>query len=118
MYARWFSAALICLTLSGCIEKNHCAEATNSKAAYNFAQEEITESLRSPSSAVFPKMSDERVVVYQDDFTPNAEECSFVIVGYVDAQNAFGAVMRSDFRVEAGYRHSNKTWFLTSLEFY
>ena len=116
MRARWFFVGIVCLSLSGCVDKNPCAEATNSKAAYEFAKEAVSSSLRSPSTAVFPEISNERVFVYQENFTLDAQECSFVVISYVDAQNAFGAVVRSNFRVEALYRHSNKLWFATSVE--
>jgi hypothetical protein len=106
---------IVCFAISGCIEKNHCADATDSTAAYKFAMESVESRLISPSSAVFPKMSASRVTVYQKNFTPNAERCSFVINGFVDSQNAFGAMVRSNFRVETDYDHDLKLWLPTSI---
>lgn len=114
---RWLYAPLIYLIVSACFPKNHCAEATNSSAAYEFAKEVIASNLKSPSSAVFPQITDDHVFVYQENPVLGANECTFTVVGFVDSQNGFGAMLRSNFRMEALYEHSSKRWSPTSVEF-
>lgn len=59
------------------------------------ANEYIKNTLKSPSTAKFsdPNTLHEENVILGDE--PN----SYVIIGYVDAQNSFGAMIRSDFSV-------------------
>jgi hypothetical protein len=65
--------------------------------AWVFAQEFVKRSLKSPSTADFGGVLHE---------PQSAEECckkhgsdAWLCVGWVDAQNAFGATVRSDFKV-------------------
>lgn len=57
--------------------------------AYNCAKEKVEDVLKSPSSADFPSMFSIDYDNFGDSWTVN---------GYVDAQNSFGASLRSDFR--------------------
>jgi hypothetical protein len=115
MVIRVLTISILSFALTGCIERNHCATATKSKGAYEFAQEVVSSQLRSPSTAQFPDISDPKVFVYQENFVLDASQCSFVINAFVDAQNGFGAMVRSRFEIIADYNHSTKTWLPTSI---
>jgi len=58
-------------------------------SAYTAAKAFVEQRLKSPSTAEFPWMSQSGVTVLP------AGECGFRVLGYVDAQNAFGATMRA-----------------------
>lgn len=57
--------------------------------AYVLAQQYVVQRLKSPGTADFPGIH--KVTVQ------TSGECSFEIVGYVDAQNGFGALIRSNY---------------------
>lgn len=57
--------------------------------AWVMAQSFVEDRLKSPSTAKFPQHSDETVVPLGNG--------QFLVSGYVDAQNSFGATVRSDF---------------------
>ena len=56
-----------------------------------FAEQQITKRLRAPTTAKYPWDSELRVMV--------DGACNMTIDGYVDAQNGFGAIIRSNWEV-------------------
>lgn len=60
--------------------------------AYVMAQSYVSQRLHSPSTADFPYINDVKVF--------STGTCSFEISGYLDAQNAFGAIIRSYYRAK------------------
>lgn len=87
------------LLLSGC--------ASAEKAAYQACQEEVKRSLRSPASAVFPRLGDGARI--SGDLSGTADVS---ISGYVDSQNSFGAMLRSSFHCTQ-YRKDGQ-WIVTA----
>ncbi|MBT6402799.1 MAG: hypothetical protein HOK11_00075 [Rhodospirillaceae bacterium] len=74
--------------------------------AFTYAEVFIKQRLRSPSTAVF-EFSTARVV---------QRECgTWAIVSFVDAKNAFGAVVRTPFSVVVEKRHDGE-WILRSID--
>lgn len=63
------------------------------------AQEEVKQRLKSPSSAKFPVCSEMNITNTGDKWT---------IIGYVEAQNSFGAMLKSDFTVKIELLGNNK----------
>ena len=59
--------------------------------AYLYAQECVTRELKSPASAEFPGMS------VKEKHTTSLGNNEFQITSYVDSQNSFGAMIRSNF---------------------
>lgn len=82
------------------------AEGDRAEAWY-YAQQFAKKELISPKSADFPSYHTDgvKVEIIGDD--------KFSIRGYVDAQNAFGATVRS--RFEAQISHEGKKWYLDSF---
>jgi hypothetical protein len=77
---------------SGCAPTPMCEDDT---MAFTMAQNFLRDSLRAPSTAQFASYSESSVT----RSTQN-DECSFIVRTYVDAQNGFGAQIRSTKRVE------------------
>lgn len=76
--------------------------------AYNTARQFVAQQLRSPSTAEFPSSSNTTISSYG--------ECSFSISGYVDAQNGFGAMVRSHYTAEIT-RNGEHGWRFSGVEF-
>jgi len=63
------------------------------RKVYSAAKELVSDQLKAPSTASFPWM-DYQVYRSGDDWT---------VLGYVDAQNGYGAMLRSNWKVEMIY---------------
>src|SRR6056297_1170929 len=74
----------------------------NPITAYVMSQEPVKSFLKSPSSASFPSYSDSGVDVIVD------ENCVFNVAGYVDAENSFGAEIRTPFTAKMAT--DGKSW--------
>lgn len=76
-------------------ERNERSDETSNKCssimAHIMANEFVQKRLVSPSTAKFPKFSDPGVRILEDD------GCVFSVFGYVDSQNKFGAMIRTEF---------------------
>lgn len=75
--------------------------------AYVISQDFIKRELKSPSTAKFPAMWKSNVVDLGD--------CRFRVRSYVDAQNAFGAMLRTSYAAEVEYLPATKTWRINNL---
>ncbi len=82
--------------------------------AYLFSQEFVKENIKSPTTASFPT-SDYKCFVNQYDST-------YTVKSYVDAQNGFGAMIRSKYMVEMKYTGGNAddghNWTLLDIRIY
>jgi hypothetical protein len=75
--------------------------------AWTMCQGFVEDRLVAPATAEYPF-----------DFRPYVEDLGggrFVVAAYVDAENEFGAQLRSDFRCDVAYQ-GDGTWELVSLE--
>lgn len=70
----------------------------------------VKEELASPSTARFPYWDSEGVVVYD-----NGDD-TYNILGYVDSQNGFGAMIRTKFSCKVQY-NGGHSWTCLSLDF-
>ena len=73
--------------------------------AYNIAQQFVAQQLKAPSTAEFPSVRDVTIVT--------AGRCGFTISGYVDAQNSFGATLRT--RYTATVSREGDRWRLDGM---
>ncbi len=89
---------------------NECGS-RKAPSAYAFMQDAVRRSLKAPSSASFPWMSDIKVV------SISLARCEFGIVGYVDSQNGFGAMLRTYYQGEVRHSPENDGWAVTKLQF-
>jgi flagellar basal body-associated protein FliL len=82
----------------------------NSAAAYVMMQDFVKDRLKAPASARFPGDDDRGVHIYGSD------NQKYLVSGYVDAQNSFGALVRNYYGGELEQTSENR-WRLLSLEF-
>ena len=75
--------------------------------AWVACQTMVESRLKSPSTADFP--SDYRNAVSRDGNR-------FVVTSYVDAQNAFGGTVRTDYTCTVTYDPSDESWNLENLD--
>jgi hypothetical protein len=80
-------------------------ECNDEIAAFVGTQEFVSKSLRSPSTAEFPSIADDNVSV-----TPLGN-CAYQIIAYVDAENGFGATIRTYYTAIMEYRKSSDAWY-------
>lgn len=89
-------------------EADTCQDTTQ---AFIMSQTFVKRNLKAPSTAEFPwsPSSDGVTTLYLG-------ECKHHIVAYVDAQNGFGAMIRSKYSVTLRYKKGTDTWFLEDIE--
>ena len=71
-------------------------------SAFVMSQHFIKNNLRAPATAQFPYSGDAQIA--------KTGECTFRVQSYVDAQNGFGALIRSRTQVDMEYFPSSDTW--------
>lgn len=86
--------------------------ADNSHGAYWCSQSYVKANLKSPASADFP-LSDYK--------SWRLDTANYVIKGYVDSQNGFGAMIRTNWRTEmvfnGGDPHDGSSWTVKAFSF-
>lgn len=85
-------------------EKARCSDTI---MAYVMSQNFVKAKLVAPSTAEFPSFSDVKVT--------KAGECKFTVLGYVDSQNSFGAMLRTTYSADVRYDRQSGKWVLESL---
>jgi len=87
--------------------KDDCEDTT---MAFIMTQGFVADQLKSPASADFPYAHDNGVkIVYQGD-------CKHKVWAYVDAQNSFGALMRTKYYAEIQNEYGKDTWRLLDIQ--
>ena len=87
-----FTAVLMILPLAACGKADYCADTDAAKInAFVWSQSVVEKRLKSPGAANFPKINAPGVSVSR------TAPCEFYVRGFVDAQNGFGAVLRSTY---------------------
>ena len=79
--------------------------------AYAAAQEFVKRSIRTPATAEFPVADASGVAVTRD----SGNACKFSVAGYVDAENLFGATIRSKYTLAVTLDNSGSNWHLDAL---
>lgn len=79
---------------------------TEAIEAFSMAKRYVKDRLIAPYTAKFPW--------YSDDFVNERENDRWVVISYVDSQNAFGAMLRTPFIVELTYG-GNHNWRLEDI---
>lgn len=93
--------------LSACNEVDRCSDSPSSRGSlYATAKEHVSAQLRSPSTASFQPLGGRNGAIIM-----NTGECKFVMRFYVDAQNAFGAMVRTEFRYTVTYNTKTNQYF-------
>jgi len=81
---------------------------THSVTAFVMSQRPVTAALRAPSTAEFPNINSVSVSL--------ASNCQYVINAYVDAQNGFGAQIRTIYRAVMQRNPDSGSWRVVSLD--
>lgn len=84
-----------------------CSDTT---MAFVMSQEFVKHSLKAPSTAEFPWITDDQVAVSAKP------DCGFHVIAWVDAQNGFGAQIRSRYVVDLKYLDGSGEWRLTAID--
>lgn len=92
----WLMLGAISAVLTGCGDpltpEEEEARACSPTMAYVLAKDNVELRLKSPSTAEFGSYGESKVVKLEGG-------CKFLVVGYVDAQNGFGAMLRNTYAV-------------------
>lgn len=103
--------AVIAVLFSSIEHKDKWKEQDNSEDAFYMAQQFVKEKLKSPSTAEFPYYYN-----HKDHIHYNGNQ-SYSIKSFVDSQNSFGAIVRSNFIADIKQTSKDK-WQLTFINFY
>lgn len=96
---------LLLLGVAACGEgPDPCEDRTG---AWVMATMFVKDRLRSPKSASFPGYRENRVTLL--------EQCAFLVDGYVDADNALGTSVRSNFLARIVYIRNSNSYRLEDL---
>ncbi|OKO99037.1 DNA translocase FtsK [Xenorhabdus eapokensis] len=94
-----------CSNRSPAPEVDYCSD---DKTAYSYAKKFISSHLKAPSTAKFAS--------YYDVKSTQPEKCKFNFIGYVDAQNSFGAMIRTPFEAIVRYDQNKDAYYLERLD--
>lgn len=72
------------------------------------SQKFVRQNLKAPTTALFPSSTFDNCMTTQSGVT-------WRVRSFVDAQNSFGAMIRSDYNVEMRYSPSSDTWALVDI---
>lgn len=79
------------------------------QGAYDISKSFVTKSLKAPSTAKFPLFSDEDVIISSLSYG------EYKISAWVDAQNSFGAMLRTPYKCSVQYVGKNE-WVLKDIK--
>ncbi|MEQ2356445.1 hypothetical protein GSF04_20910 [Pseudoalteromonas sp. A22] len=82
--------------------------------AYFTCQDGVKRKLKTPSTASFSSISESNVTQLRIGRRGGKDEIQFLVVGYVDAQNSFGAKLRNNFTCKATGQ-TGDLWRIDSL---
>lgn len=97
--------------ISFVIEPHQERECKSKSAAYTAVKRSIEYRLKAPSTADWPGRGDSQVLVA----STNPEECAYEVWGYVDAQNGFGAMIRTDYYAKTRYSKEESRWITSNI---
>ncbi len=103
----WLMLGVASVVLTGCGEsltpEEKEARACSPTMAYVTAKSNVELRLRAPSTAEFGSYGDSRVARLDGG-------CKFLVVGYVDAQNGFGVMLRNTYAVTMEKTLGKNVW--------
>ena len=91
-----------CLVLAGC-----GSSGGDEGGAIAYCHQFIEDQLKSPDSADFPSNGEHEVTANGDN--------RWTVSSYVDAENSFGASLRTDWTCDISYDEAAETWTLENL---
>ncbi|WP_132478412.1 hypothetical protein [Paracandidimonas soli] len=85
-------------------EEKRKKDCSDTVMAFVMSQNFVKRALKAPSTAKFPYAHDGDVAIQKTG------ECKFRVHGYVDAQNSFGAMIRTPYSIDMEYFPDSKKW--------
>lgn len=104
-----FLIGAIAVSLAGCGDltpEQKEARACSPTMAYVMSQTFVKRGLKAPSTADFGSYSDSQV----KPMPAGESACSFLVIGYVDAQNSYGAMIRNNYIVTVSKVKGQDSW--------
>lgn len=104
------AAAVLVLVVGGCsyaVFGRGGGGGGDEGGAIAYCHQFVEDRLRAPSTADFPSSPEHRVTELGDQ--------RWRVAAYVDAENGFGAQIRTEWTCEISYEESSETWTLESL---
>lgn len=89
---------IIAFAFHSCLSGSSSKESDNTSMIITIAQDAVKKQLKTPSSAKFPWGFDEYKI--KEVASENSELKTYYVQGYVDAENSFGAKIRTEFIVK------------------
>lgn len=86
------------------------SECGSAATAYVISQEAVAVELKSPSSAKFPKIGVDGVS------SQKTGDCMFTVQSFVDAENGFGAVIRTKYKALLAVDQETGRWATLGLD--
>lgn len=77
--------------------------------AFVMSQTFVERELKAPASASFPNIRADGVTVEERG------DCQFTVSAYVDAENSFGAKLRSPYSMDLRFSPSDQKWFAENV---
>ena len=77
--------------------------------AFVMSQTFVERELKAPASASFPNIRADGVTVEEHG------DCQFTVSAYVDAENSFGAKLRSPYSMDLRFSPSDQKWFAENV---
>lgn len=105
----FFLIGAIAVSLAGCGDltpEQKEAQACSPTMAYVMSQTFVKRGLKAPSTADFGSYSDSQVI----PMPAGESACSFLVRGYVDAQNSYGAMIRNNYIVTVSKVKGQDSW--------
>lgn len=100
--------AIVCSMLHQCNPDNNILGIEDMRECYTYAQEVISEQLLYPPSAVFPDFEPEFVTQSSEKIIFDGEVYDVhTVTSYVDSQNMFGVMTRSNYQIRIGLPMEN-----------
>jgi hypothetical protein len=94
---------------------NYICEKNDQSTAYSFTRSLVKQTLRSPSSAKFPSILGGNVEVKVGNIIEDDLTCEFEVRGYVDSQNGFGAMLRTNYLATVKFEAQGARWILLDI---
>lgn len=109
----WRALGLVpLLLLTACASPAETAakRCNNDIMAFVMSQTFVSRQLKAPSTAKFPYITDSGVS------SVSLGECKFKVRAYVDAQNGFGAMIRTRYSADMEYLPDEDAWVGTNVQ--
>lgn len=110
--------AAAALTLTACKDDTTTEAGCSKPDAYQHAKDAVRQRLQSPSTAKFPALPDGPLFSNGEVILATKSKAGGCVIGvsaWVDAQNAYGAILRNQWSADAHYDAGSERWQVQDL---